>query len=649
MAATTPTRCGDVLLDTLAAEFPNIDRTLAEIAELKATLILPKPVTHVVSDVHGEFKKLRHIINNASGTLRPTVMRIFQNRISQEECERFLAVLYYPHELHQYIQTEIANFEQRQAWVLTTLRRQFEVVRELAAAYPRFQIRRLAPPHFHRLFAALYDEPFARHPEGFVDAMVEVFTRAERDLDAVRAASRMVRNLSVGEIIVAGDCGDRGERIDKVIEYLMQQPNLSFVWGNHDASWMGACLGSEALIANVLRISLRYRRLFQLEEGYGLMLLPLEQLARTVYHDDPAERFQSKNSGVRDPLHVARMQKAAAIMQFKLEGQMIRRHPEWNLEHRNLLHRIDFETGEVEIEGMRYPMRDTRLPTIDPADPYALSKEEAECMASLRKTFINSARLWEHMNFLVRQGSMWLVRDHAVIIHGCVPLDANGDFVSLPVLGTEVSGREMYVAFDTIVRRCFRKGASEVGHDADWFWYLWCGPYSPLFGKDKVATFESYFLHPDKAHEEVKNPYFERIHDAEFCDRVAAEFGVAANGLLVNGHVPVRVDAGENPVKRGGNAVTIDGAFSEAYGDHGYSLLLTPEAVELAEHHHFEGVVDVVSHGGDIVPKVTMVRLYDPPRKIADTEEGVAIHSKIAALEDLVRAYEEGRIFEKAH
>lgn len=649
MSSFTSIRSGDVLLDTLASGFPNIDLTLAEIAELRATLVLPKPVTHVISDVHGEFKKLRHVINNASGTLRPTVMRIFKDRFNPEECERFLAVLYYPHELHQYIQTELADFDQRRHWVLTTLRRQFEVVQELAAGYPRFQIRRLTPPQFHRLFSALYDEPYARHPEGFIEAMVEVFTRAERDLDAIRAASRLVRNLAVGEIIVAGDCGDRGERIDKVIDYLMQQPNLSFVWGNHDASWMGACLGNEALIANVLRFSLRYRRLFQLEEGYGLLLLPLERLAQTVYKDDPAERFFPKNPGVRERILVARMQKAATILQFKLEGQMILRHPEWKLDHRNLLEHIDLQSGTVRIEGKTYPLLDGLFPTLDPANPYALSREERECMDAMRKTFINSARLWEHMKFLVQHGSMWLVRDHAVIIHGCVPLDHHGNFATLPVLGREVAGREMYVAFDTIVRRCFRRGASEAGTDTDWFWYLWCGPLSPLFGKDKVAAFETYFVADETARVEVKNAYFERIHEAEFCDRVAAEFGVMSQGLLVNGHVPVKVEKGENPVKRGGNAVTIDGAFSEAYGDHGYSLLLTPEAIELAEHHHFEGVVDVVSHGGDIVPKVTVVRTYEPPRRITDTEEGDAIRLRIAALENLVRAYEEGRIFERNH
>lgn len=635
-------------LESLAREFPTVDLALAEMGSIDAALSLPKPVTHVISDVHGEFGKLRHVINNASGTLRPLVEKMFSDRFTPEEEHQFLAVLYYPHELHRCLAEELRDPAKRKEWVRRTLRHQFEVIRELARTRTGRQLEELEPLHFRHLFRALYREPYSGRGEAYADAMIEVFASGERDLEAVRAASRLVRNLAVGEIIVAGDFGDRGPRIDKVIDYLMQQPDTAFTWGNHDAAWMGACLGSEALIANVLRISLRYRRLFQMEEGYGILLLPLEQLAMKVYGTDPAELFQPKNEGLRDELLVARMQKAAAILQFKLEGQMIQRHPEWELEHRNLLHRIDFEKGTVEIEGRVYPLRDQFFPTIDPQDPYALSEDERICMDRLRDSFLSSARLWQHMKFLVQRGAMWLVRDEVVIFHACIPCEEDGTFHSLEISGKKVAGREMFTALDELVRRCFRRGASGSGNELDWFWYLWCGPKSPLFGKDKVATFESYFVEAPETHVEVKDPYFQLIHDEAFVDKIAKEFGVPRNGFVVNGHVPVKLEKGENPVKRGGNAVTIDGAFSEAYGDHGYSLLLTPDRIDLAEHHHFEGVGEAVLAGADIVPKVTTIRRYDPPRRVGDTETGVYLRLRRDGLEALIEAYQSGRLFENS-
>jgi len=635
------------ILESLADDFPTGELALSEIAAIEARLTLPRPVTHVVSDVHGEFGKLRHVINNASGMLRTAVDDLLGTTISEEEKTQFMAVLYYPHELHRYIEEELSDPAVRRAWVKKTLRRQFTVVRELAHTRTGREVEDLAPEAFRRLFGALYKEPFSGRLPSYVDTMLEVFAREERDLDAVRAASRLIRNLAVNEIIVAGDFGDRGPRMDKVIDYLQQQPNVAFTWGNHDASWMGACLGSDPLIANVLRISLRYRRLFQLEEGYGILLLPLEQLAQSIYGEDPATRFVSKNAGLRDALLVARMQKAAAILQFKLEGQMILRHPEWHLEHRSLLHRIDWAAGTVEIDGVPYPLGDLHLPTIDPADPYRLSTEEADCMARLRESFLASTRLWEHMKFLVRRGAMWLVRDEVLIFHGCVPVEADGSQQALEISGNEVRGRAMFEAFDALVRRCFRRGAFDSGDEIDWFWYLWCGPRSPLFGKDKVATFENYFVDDIEIQHETKNAYFNKIHDAAFCDTLAKEFGVQGNGLIVNGHVPVKVEGGEDPVKRGGNAVTIDGAFSEAYGDHGYSLLLTPDRIDLAKHHHFEGVGEAVLLGADIVPEVRTIRHYAEPRRVGDGEEGTALRSRAGALEALIHAYQSGRIFEQ--
>jgi len=635
------------LLRALAVRFPTVDTALAELSALRAGLCLPKGAVHVVSDVHGEYKKLRHIINNASGTLRPLVESLFANRLTEEELRDLLAVLYYPREAMEYVTARLRDVATRQAWVRRTLRLQFEIVRQLTGNYRHRHVVSLFPQAYEELFEELLHEPCnSRGPE-YVDAMIDGLVAEGRDITVVRAGSRLVRNLSVSELVVAGDLGDRGPRLDRVVDYLTQQPNVSITWGNHDVSWMGACLGHEALIATAVRISLRYRRLSQLEEGYGLIMSPLEKLARTVYADDPAERFKTRGTGLRDDLLMAQMQKAAAIIQFKLEGQLSRRHPEWEMEHRNLLHRIDHAAGTVEIEGKVHQLRDTHFPTIDPAVPYELCAEERACMDRLKQSFISSARLWEHMSYVTRRGAMWLRRDHAVIFHGCLPVSDDGDFLSLTVDGAEYSGRALFDALGSVVRRAFREGEA-AGGDADWLWYLWTGPRSPLFGKDRMAAFENYFIDDKEARREHKNRYFALLNDRDFCQRVASEFGVMENGLIVNGHVPVKVEKGEEPLKRSGSAVTIDGAFSEAYGDRGYTLILAPERIALAEHHHFESISEAITSGADIVPKVSNLRVYDPPRTIADTEEGEALRQDIGALERLVLAYQEGALLERS-
>ena len=634
------------LLRTLAIQYPTIDAALAEASALRSMLALPKEVIHVVSDVHGEYKKLRHVINNASGSLRPLVESLFRDRLSSAGQQQLLSVLYYPSEMMEHLGEELSETGRRQRWVRTTLRSQFEIIRTLARTYRRIHVLSLIPRERQELFVELMAEPSAGRDESYINTMIDVLIKHGRDLSAIREASRLVRNLSVAEIIVAGDLGDRGPRIDRVVDYLMQQPNIAFTWGNHDVSWMGACLGQEALIALVLRMSLRYRHLTQLEEGYGIAVAPLEKLARSLYGDDPAERFMTKGSGLRDNLLMARMQKAAAILQFKLDGQTSRRHPEWNMEHRNLLHRIDPATGTVEVDGKRYPLRDTYFPTIKGDDPYALIPEEQDCVDRLRRSFVASPRLWGHMSFVAKHGSMWLIRDHTVVFHACIPVNDDSTMQPLNVDGEEKSGRKMFSALESVIRRAFRSGARGPAHDRDWFWYLWTGPRSPLFGKDRMSTFETYFIDDPATHKETKNPYFQLLHDAEFCRRIGAEFGVSEDALIVNGHVPVNVEKGEEPVKRGGNAITIDGAFSEAYGDRGYTLVLAPDRVFLAEHHHFDSVRDAIIEGGDIIPVVTTVRDYQGYRKTSDTEQGATLRSQIAALERLITAYEEGSLLE---
>jgi fructose-1,6-bisphosphatase-3 len=623
-------------LKALSRDFPTVDSATAEMARIAAELTLPMPTIHVISDIHGEYRKLRHVINNASGTLRPLVERLLRKKVSAAEFDELITLVFYPAEVVGRLHDSLQTAEQQREYALRTLGYLFEVVRELAARHSLKDVHRIFPVEFHDLFAEILHSPSAERDRSYVEAIVNELVRRGRMLHVIHLTGRVIRNLAVGELVIAGDCWDRGPRGDKVVDYLMQQPKVSFIWGNHDMAWLGACLGHEALICHVLRISMRYRRLSQLEEGYGIPLQPLEVLVRKVYAEDPAECFQPKAGGMREKATIARMHKAVAIMQFKLEGQMIRRHPEWEMEERCLLHRIDAEGG-ILIDGVRHPLRDRHLPTVDPLSPYALSEEEKQCLARIRESFLASKPLWNQMRWMVANGAMYLRREENLIFHGCLPVDEAGEFLPMTVKGRSVRGREMMDAIEMLVYGVLETREQDA---LDTLWYLWSGPRSPLFGKDRITTFERDFLDARETHHETKNPYFALIHEAWFCEKILAEFGMDRDvGLVVNGHVPVQLEKGESPLKRCGKAITIDGAFSEAYGDHGFTLLIEPHGTSLAMHHHFESVEAAISTGSDIIPTVTPVRMWDVPKRIADSQRGAELRQIAGTLERLVAAY----------
>jgi fructose-1,6-bisphosphatase-3 len=624
-------------LHALAKRYPNVPAALAELANLNAILTLPKPTVHVVSDVHGEYVKLRQVINNASGSLRPLVERLFEGSLEPEERSDLLAFFYYPRETWL-AHTRGKSADERRVKLLWFVPLAVTVIQDLARHYTLRHVDKIIPDPFDALFHELiFSNELQRSPQ-YVTKVLEPFLRHDRDLDLVRMIARTVRNLAIGELVVAGDLGDRGPRIDKVIDLLMQQPKASITWGNHDTVWMAACLGHPAAIMTVIRVSLRYRRLSQLEEGYGIAMVPLEKLAREVYGDDPAERFQCKGEGLRDPQLMARMQKASAIMQFKLEGKLFQQRTDWGMQDRALLHRIDRESGTVDLgEHGKHPMRDLSFPTIDWSDPYKLDPREEQCLQRLQKAFYDSGTLWKQMTFVASRGRMALRRDNCAIFHGCMPVDDNGELQEMNVDGTPKKGKALFEAVDAVVQRAFRKQAPA---DVDMLYYLWTGPLSPCFGKDRMATFETYFVADKATHKETKNPYFKLIHDAKFCQHVLKELGVSEQGYLVNGHVPVKLEKGEVPIKDSKRAITIDGAFAAAYGDKGYSLVLDANRMYLAQHTHFDGVDAAVEGGADIVPTVSDVEVYDQPRLVGDTEAGDAIRSEIAAIEELVAAFE---------
>jgi len=564
-------------LHLLKKQYPNASSVISEISQLEAKLALPKRRIHVISDVHGDDRKLRHVINNASGGINDLVTKVFGTDLSDEDQKGLLALLYYPIEKMRRHKNQSQDREWRLQTVKRFLRLQFRLVAYLAKTSTKEELLRLIPDEFESLYFALLDESSMDRDPQYVDAMIESLADYDQDITALHSASRLVRNLVVSEVVVAGDLFDRGERGDRVIHYLKNQPKVSFTWGNHDITWMGATLGSEVLIATVLRVSLRYLRLWQLEEGYGILLSPLAKLANSCYADDPAECFIPKRkSDFSDESLTARMHKAIAILEFKLSGTLIEKHPEWEMDDRRILHRINYDKATVEIDGVVHALKDSHFPTINPQDPYALNEEEKVCLSRLRESFISSQRLWEHMLFVVRQGGMSLRRDEALIFHACVPTCEDGTFREVVLKNENYHSSELFKQLEDLVKRTYREGAQMVSDDLDYYYWMWANKDSPLFGKEKMTTFERYFVAEKSTHHEKKDPYFHLLHDPDFCRRVGHAFGMNDDVLIVNGHVPVKVGIGEDPVKKGGNAVTIDGAFSEAYGDYRHGAIRHP-------------------------------------------------------------------------
>ena len=477
----------------------------------------------MISDIHGEDKKLRHVINNASGTLRPLVERLFRNRMSSDQFQEILTLIFYPAEVVERLEQTLRDPTEQKAYAMRILYDLFDVVRVLAARRSLDAARRVLPAEYRELLGEILHAPSTERDQAYIEAIVDQLARRGRVLHLIHLVGRVIRNLAIDELIIAGDCWDRGPRGDHVVDYLMQQPNVSFVWGNHDVAWLGACLGHEALICHVVRISIRYRRLLQLEEGYGLPIEPLDLLARTVYADDPATNFEVKGTGTREQVMMARMQKAAAVMQFKFEGQAIARHPEWKMEHRRLLHRINFKRGTIEVDGVDYPLKDVNFPTIDPQNPYELTAEERLCVRRLRNSFLASQKLWNQMRWMIAQGQMYLRREEHLIFHGCVPVDEQGDFLPMVIDGKAYTGQALFKEIERVIYRVIDSRKRE---DLDLCWYLWSGPQSPLFGKDRIATLESTLIEDKRPHHETKNPYFRLIHESWFCDKILAEFGV---------------------------------------------------------------------------------------------------------------------------
>ncbi len=603
-----------VYLRALGAQYPNIDATLAAIAHLRATLTLPKGTIHVVSDVHGEFKKLIHVINNASGSLRPLVEQTFGHRLTAGEKLDLLNMIYYPRETYPMLAQRWPDDDGRRHFLRRQTRLELELLRRISRPYSLENIERVFPASHKDLFRELLFSGYLERNDDYLNAILDEYVAHGQELPFLRLLARVIRNLLFSELIVAGDFGDRGPRIDKVIDYVMRQPNVALVWGNHDVSWMGACLGQEACIANALRMSLRYQRLFQLEMGYGIPMAALEKLVRTVYHDDPAERFPCLGQGIRDPLMMSRMQKAMAIIQFKLEAQTIAAQPAMGSGtpaaarpgQRRTRH--DPARRRRASAGRRtFPDRGLERPhpalargrgmhgatqNLVPAKPDALG---TDALPRTQGHHAPRARLQPHLPRL-RAGE----RSGRVLAH------ASGR--------RTVSRQGALRGAQPAVHRAFRE---QRPPDLDLLWYLWCGPLSPLFGKDKIATFESYFIADKATHKEEKDPYFKLIHEKEFCRSILRDFGVdESTASSSTATCRSRSSRANRPSKKAGRRSPSTARSRRSTATTGSRSCSTPTAPTSRSTTISRSISEAITQGADIIPTIQDVSVFDPPRRV---------------------------------
>lgn len=672
-------------LRALAHQYPTLDLAAAALAQLSGRLEKRAQTTHLMSDIHGHYTKLRHVIGNGSGGVTHELERSFSQSMSNAEMLQVQKIVQYPVQMLQLMKGRGGLYacdvdvdsqsaggapvgSANESWEHTLIRvtgRLVDLIRiQLVRSTSVAGVIAEMPADFKALILELVfslpGERLLRARREFAskDRLAAMPVRPLNELVVdqfllssavslfsvgrlptfIRHLAHMIRNLVAGELVVVGDVYDRGPRADLCVDELQNLPETSITWGNHDVAWMGASLGQKALIAFVLRISCRYNQLDQLDEGYAIPLLHLREFAVKTYGNDPCPRHKPKRKDVRDDAIVAKMTKAIAIIQYKLDAQTIKRNPHWKMDHRMLLEGLDLEKGVLRVDGEEHPLLDKNWPTFNPSDPYKLSPEEEVVMDKYAELFTSSVKMTRHMRFIVSHGSMWTVRDSHLCFHACIPVDTKGDYLTFPIEGKELGGKELMDALDRAIRR-----AADEPNDAnrDLFLYLWCGPVSPLFGKAKMATLERDFLKKGPTHKEPKNPYYSLINDVVFCDKLLADFGCDVNeGMIVNGHVPHQMAKGENPLKKSGKAIVIDGAFSDAYGDAGYTMVLKPQSSFLVEHGPFRGVDVFLKGGAENLPKVTVLRSHKRTRKAKeDRALAQSTQLQMEGLRQLIAAY----------
>ena len=641
-------------LERLSELYPTIAKASTEIINLQAILNLPKGTEHFLTDIHGEYEAFSHVLKNGSGSVRRKIDDVFGNTMSSRDKQALATLIYYPKEKMDRIKKEEENMED---WYKITLYRLIEVCKCAASKYTRSKVRKALPPDFAYVIEELITEKAEiTDKEHYYNAIVNTIIRIGRAEEFIVALSELIQRLTVDHLHIVGDIYDRGPGPHIIMEKLMEYHSVDIQWGNHDVLWMGAAAGQRGCIANVIRICARYGNLDILEDGYGINLLPLATFALNTYKEDPCSCFKLKGDSEHSPSEMLmdiKMHKAISIIQFKVEGQIIKKNPGFRMEDRNLLHHIDYEKGTIELDGKTYELLDKNFPTIDPKKPYALTKEEEDIMERLERAFQNCEKLQRHMRFLLNKGGLYKVYNNNLLYHGCVPLKEDGSLKLVRLYGHSYKGKGLYEVLESYVRKGFYAlDRKEKERGKDMIWYIWLNENSPLFGKDKMATFERYFLAEKETHKEKKNPYYWLVEDEKVMDGIMDEFGLQEECRhIINGHVPVKTKNGESPIKCGGKVLVIDGGFSRAYqketGIAGYTLIYNSYGLILAAHEPFESTEAAIEKESDIHSDSTIVKRVVERKLVGNTDVGKDLKEQIEDLEILLEAYRSGRIAER--
>ncbi len=658
MTISNKTVCADLrYLKLLARDFPTISSVTTEIINLEAILHLPKPTEHFLADLHGENEAFQHVLRNASGNIKRKVKELFGNTLREKEIRDLCTLIYYPKEKLELVKqndTNLADYYQ------TTLNQLIAVCRNVSSKYTRSKVRKSLPEEFAYIIEELLHESTDdRNKQAYVGVIIQTIIGTGRAAGFVKALCELIQRLAIDQLHILGDIFDRGPGAHLIMDTLSAYHHWDIQWGNHDILWMGAAAGNPACIASVLRLSFRYANTQTIEEGYGINMVPLATFAMETYSNDPCAQFYPK---IEDPERkpnektcklIAQMHKAITVIQFKLEGQLYKAHPEWNMEGRALLGALSPDMKTCVIDGKTYPMLDSNFPTVNPKDPFAFTPEEAEVVNRLCRLFTQSDRLQQHVAELLLHGSMYGIYNSNLLFHASIPLNEDGTLKEVEVEGQRVAGRALMERVEQLVRMPFDDEAdrTELKAAKDYFWYLWCGPDSPLFDKSKMATFERYFIADKDTHKEQKGNYYTLRDNPEICDKLMDAFQVKGKHRhIINGHVPVRAASGENPIKAGGKLMVIDGGFAKAYHDTtgiaGYTLVYHSRGFQLVQHAPFTSTENAIINGTDIQSTTQIVEMMGHRAMVNDTDKGTELREQIADLEKLLVAYRRGFIKE---
>lgn len=642
-------------LEILSEKFPTVQSVCTEIINLEAILNLPKGTEHFLSDLHGEYESFLHILKNASGVIKTKIDDIFKNDMTQSERRRFATLIYYPKEKLELIKKETANLGE---FYRITLFRLIKICKVVGSKYSRSKVRKAIPKDYQYIInELLHSSQDTFDKESYYDKIIDSIISLGRADAFIITISYLIQQLAVDHMHIIGDIYDRGPGPDIIIDELMKYHSIDIEWGNHDIIWMGAAAGSEACIFNVIRICARYNNLDILEEGYGINIRTITEFAMEEYGDKDSIIFKPKNVDEKnsqfDQIIMEKTQQAAAIIQFKLEGAIIKKHPEYEMDDRLLLDKINYEKGKIHINGKTYDLVEDYFPTINPNNPYELSVKEKDVVKKLVKSFKNSEKLQRHIQFLYSKGNIYKVFNDNLLIHGCVPMDSAGEFVKVNINGIELKGKEYLDYVEKIARQGYfePEGSEKRENGKDFLWYLWCGKNSPIFCKDKMKTFERYYLNDKETWEEIKNPFYNFENDENISIKVLEEFGIdSSKGHIICGHIPVKFKAGESPIKANGKLFIIDGGLSKAYqrttGIAGYTLRYSSYGLTLVAHEPFTSRENAIINETDLHSERQIVEKVER-KLIKDTDKGKELKDQIADLEKLLEAYKNGSISEK--